>query len=211
MLMRAAVLAGGVTGAAGLSQFPEYAQQYQQRLGGAVDALSVVVADFDASATEAGLTRDAALDQMTGTEFIENRQADMRRTIDQHAVLNGLLVELRNRGPFEQLALAPRMVDPDIARAAMEDFKPAVPLTATGAGFAAIGFGLGAILLWGLIALIRAPFRSGSSARRGNGRGGGHGDGQGGNGGGSDAGRDHEQTTTPLAPPQGAQPSAPRS
>lgn len=167
MLGRALILSGGIAGAAGLSQFPEYAQQYQQRLAGAVDALQVVVTDFDSSAAEAGLTRTDALTQMTGTPFLDNRRVDMQRTFDRHAILNGLLVDLRNRGPFEQLALAPRMVDPDIASAALEDFKPALPLTLTGAGFVAIGFALGALGLWAVLSLVRLPFRRGTSARRG--------------------------------------------
>ena len=50
MILRALTLAGGLTGAAVSSQFPEFSQQYTQRLGGAVDALAVVVADFDAMA-----------------------------------------------------------------------------------------------------------------------------------------------------------------
>ena len=44
MFMRAIAVAGGLAGAAGLSQFPEFSQQYVQRLGGAVDELTAVVA-----------------------------------------------------------------------------------------------------------------------------------------------------------------------
>ncbi|MEO1364377.1 MAG: DUF2937 family protein, partial [Pseudomonadota bacterium] len=62
MIARALMLAGGFAGAALTSQFPEYSQQYTQRLGGAVDALAEVVADFDASARAEGLSREAALD-----------------------------------------------------------------------------------------------------------------------------------------------------
>ena len=43
-------VAGGLAGAAGLSQYPEFSQQYTQRLAGQVDALGLVVADFEASA-----------------------------------------------------------------------------------------------------------------------------------------------------------------
>ena len=67
-MIRALILAGGVAGAAGLSQFPEYSQQYNQRLAGAVDELSHVVADFDASAAAEGLSREAALAQMVGLQ-----------------------------------------------------------------------------------------------------------------------------------------------
>jgi len=38
---------GGLALGLTLSQFPEYAQQYVQRLGGAVDELRIIVEDFD--------------------------------------------------------------------------------------------------------------------------------------------------------------------
>jgi hypothetical protein len=79
MIIRAAALAGGLAGAAGLSQYPAFTQQYTQHLAGRIEALSVVTADFDASAARAGLTRDEALAQMTGTDFLEDRRADMTR------------------------------------------------------------------------------------------------------------------------------------
>ena len=43
MILRTMALAAGLTGAATLSQFPEFSQQYTQRLGGAVDELSAIV------------------------------------------------------------------------------------------------------------------------------------------------------------------------
>ena len=61
MIVRAITLAGGLAVGAGTSQFPEFSQQYAQRLGGAVDALSEVVADFDTSAVAEGLSRSEAL------------------------------------------------------------------------------------------------------------------------------------------------------
>ena len=54
-------------GALTASQLPEFTQQYRQRLGGAVDELLRVVADFDA---------DAARNPLTG-------EARFRRTDDQ--------------------------------------------------------------------------------------------------------------------------------
>ena len=43
---------GGLGLAVTMSQFPEYAQQYTQRLGGAVDELRVVTEDFDRAENE---------------------------------------------------------------------------------------------------------------------------------------------------------------
>ena len=62
-----------------------------QRLAGQVDALTEVVADFDYSALDAGLTRTEALDEMTGTPFLDARAADMRRTFARQIILTDQL------------------------------------------------------------------------------------------------------------------------
>ena len=157
MITRTLVLAGGVAGAAVLSQFPEYAQQYTQRLGGAVDALGQVVADFDASAAAEGLTREQALAQMTGTAFVERRRDDMQRSFARHARLSADLEALAAAGPFMRAYHGTRLTDPDIASAALVAFKPAVPVTVEGAAFAIVGFGLGAAAIRAVLMLLRLP------------------------------------------------------
>ena len=159
MITRTLVLAGGVAGAAVLSQFPEYAQQYTQRLGGAVDALGQVVADFDASAAAEGLTREQALAQMTGTAFVERRRDDMQRSFARHARLSADLEALAAAGPFMRAYHGTRLTDPDIATAALAAFKPAVPVTVEGAAFAIVGFGLGAAAIRTVLMLLRLPRR----------------------------------------------------
>ena len=159
MILRILTLAGGLAGAAGVSQFPEYSQQYLQRLGGAVDELSRVVADFDASAAAEGLSREAALAQMVGTDFVERRRADMERTIDRHDRLSADLAALRGTSPFQRAVQPQRFTDRELAQRAWDDFKPAVPVTVEGLSFAGIGFLGGALILSGLIRLLRLPFR----------------------------------------------------
>ena len=46
MIFRTLVLGVAVVSGATTSQLPEFAQQYRQRMGGAIDALSQVVTDF---------------------------------------------------------------------------------------------------------------------------------------------------------------------
>ena len=164
MILRALTLAGGLLGGALASQFPEYSQQYIQRLGGAVDALGEVVADFDASAAAEGLSREAALTQMTGTAFVERRQADMRRAFARHAQLSDDLAVLQSAGPFMRAYRAHRMTDRDVAQATYAAFVPAVPLSPTGAVFATGGMLLGmgsvrlvaGLFLWPIKRLRRA-------------------------------------------------------
>lgn len=167
MILRALTLAGGLTAGAGLSQFPEFSQQYAQRLGGAVDALSQVVADFDASATAEGLDRAGALAQMTGTDFIERRRNDMQRTFDRHAALSADLAALQGQGPFMRAYHATRFSDRDVATAAWGAFQPAVPLNMAGAIFALVGFLGGVFAVGGLLALLRWPFRLRKRAKGG--------------------------------------------
>ena len=60
----------GLVAAAGLasaSQMPEFAQQYRQRLGGAVEELRVVVEDFDRDAQNSQMTRRQAIDSLNDT------------------------------------------------------------------------------------------------------------------------------------------------
>ncbi len=83
----------GAFAAAGLlsfSQLPEFAQQYSQRLGGAINELRVIVADFDRDAANSQLTRDEALEQMLGspTQFARDRGASMNRTITRYYLLS---------------------------------------------------------------------------------------------------------------------------
>lgn len=145
-------LAGGVMGAATLSQYPEFAQQYTQRLAGQVDALTIVVNDFEASAMRSGLTRTQAFEQMTGTPFLADRQADMRRTFTRHAVLSDNLLRLRAATPLARLTMPQRLLDTETFSRTWDDFAPAVPLSI--AGIAAAGGG--GVIGWATFAALFA-------------------------------------------------------
>lgn len=159
MILRGLSLAGGLAGALATSQFPEYSQQYLQRLGGAVDALSVVVADFDASAAAADLTRGEALAQMQGTAFLESRHSDMSRTFERHERLQDDLNAMQGAGPFMRAYHAARLTDGQIAQAAWAAYQPAMPLNFAGLIFAGFGFVVGLLILGTLLRLFAWPFR----------------------------------------------------
>ena len=149
-------LAGGLVGGASLSQYPEFAQQYTQRLAGQVDALTIVVTDFEASAMRSGLTRTQAFDQMTGTQFLADRQADMRRTFARHAVLSDNLANLREASAMSRLTMPQKLTDVATFQNTWADFQPAVPLT--GAGLVAAG--TGGVVGWGITAALLALIAS---------------------------------------------------
>lgn len=159
MIGKALALAGGLTGAAACSQYPEFSQQYIQRLAGQVDALSVIVTDFDRSAAANGLTRVAALDQLQGTAFLAARKVDMQNAFARFDRLQGNLTFLRLATPLERIAMPHRLADPDTFNATWADFRPAVPLTVAGGVASGVGFlgGWGAVGL--LLSVLAWPFR----------------------------------------------------
>ncbi|MGH1577541.1 DUF2937 family protein [Planktotalea sp.] len=159
MIARALALVMGLSGAAGVSQFPEYSQQYVQRLGGAVDELARFMDDFDADAASLDLTREAALvDLAKGGEMGAARADTMVATIDRHARFSADLEEMQGLGPFSRAKYAARFTDSELAGRVWENYKPAMPVTFEGAIFAFIGFLGGLALFSALIWLLRLPF-----------------------------------------------------
>ena len=134
---------GGFVMACGLSQFPEYSQQYVQRLGGAVDELRTFVTDFDASALKVDKTREQALSEMTGTQFLESREADMTRTITRFTRLDVDYANMKDASTFGRLTHLRGVPDTQVMSGAWEDFKPALPLTLDGLLFLLSGYFMG--------------------------------------------------------------------
>ena len=148
---------GGAALGLSLSQAPEFTQQYEQRLGGAVDELSAIIADFDATATAQGLNREQALEryQINPDAFIVARGVDMQKTLARYARLSAHLGAIEEAGPFARVAALAQNYDPAIAEAAFATYEPAVPTTVEGLSFTAVG----ALGGYGLAALATAPFR----------------------------------------------------
>ena len=148
-------LAVAVCLAIALSQFPAFSDQYVQRLGGQVDALSRVAAQFDASARAAGLTRDQALADLSGSAFRDAHQSNMREVFVRLDRARADLQMLRIAGPLERMLLPHRLRDAETLAATWGDFRPAIPVTV--AGLWAAGTGL--VLGWLLTALPGLLFR----------------------------------------------------
>jgi hypothetical protein len=160
MILRALTLAGGLTGAAGLSQFPEFSQQYIQRLGGAVDELSRVVEEFDQDAARVGLSRETALvDLASGGTMGAERAGTMASTIERHRKLSGDLSMLQGAGPFSRARLLQHLTDTDIVAKAWDNYKPAMPVTFEGLFFAGTGLLAGLAVIGMALRLLALPFR----------------------------------------------------
>ncbi len=152
---------GGVALAASLSQFPEYAQQYTQRLGGAVDELRVITEDFDRAAAASNMDRQAALDRYTvsSDDFLAGRGDSMARTFTRYEQLRATLAQIEGAGPLERLQSLPAYLDSDVGRRTLDNYRPAMPVTVEGVLYAGAGFMLGYLILSGLVRFCAMPFR----------------------------------------------------
>ncbi len=164
-MIRVLCLIGGLTGAAGLSQYPEFSQQYMQRLGGQVDELTRQVKDFDDTALADGLGREAMLEAMAATPLVESQEALWRRTFARHARLSENLMILREATPLERLTLPHRMADAATVQAVWSDYTPAMPLSLAGAAAAGTGFLGGWATLAAVLALVMLPFKAPRTVR----------------------------------------------
>ena len=126
---------------AATSQAPEFAQQYRQRLEGALQELTHVVADFDADAARNSLRREEALALYERDErsFLRDRGVSIRRVIARVEHLDRQSARLQELPPALRPVLV--LVDPDagVFRGTLRDFEPAVPLTVHGAIWTVLG------------------------------------------------------------------------
>ena len=158
MFLRLVTLAGALTGALGLSQFPEFSQQYMQRLGGAVDELGRQVTRYEADAAGAGMPLESYLAALAAEgEKAQMQAGHIADDIARHARLAQALEMLEGAGPFMRARLVFETTpDREVAERAWDVFRPAVPATFEGAVFAGTGFLAG----WATLALVFAILRN---------------------------------------------------
>ncbi|WP_232630262.1 DUF2937 family protein [Methylobacterium sp. Leaf118] len=153
-VVRTLGLAFGLLAAVLAAQGPEFAQQYGQRLGGALDELRRQIASLDADAQATGRSRDQALAQLRSNPdaFVARRGESARADVDRLKDLEAQKQALDGaESPLGRLFVIARGPDMDIARAAYRDYQPAVPTTTDGFVAGLIGF-LGAWAGWRVVA-----------------------------------------------------------
>lgn len=150
ILRRGFVLACGLCAAVFTSQAPEFAQQYRQRLGGAVDELSRVVGDFDRDAANNKLSRQQALDSYAADRqpFLRDRGTSMRSTIERYDRLREQQADFNRLVPFLRPLAVIEAPDREVVNRAWADFEPAVPVTTHGFAWAGIGFLIVGFAMW---------------------------------------------------------------
>lgn len=146
-----ALICGGAA-----SQFPEFAQQYRQRLDGAVQELSKIIERFDQDARQSGLSRDEAVERYaeSGDEFLGKRGASLKDVFARYDYLTTHQMNMNDANPFERLIVFAKERDPELFSATLKIYEPAVPVTAEG-GVHAAGGALGG---WALLFIALWPF-----------------------------------------------------
>lgn len=152
----AAALAGGVAA----SQAPEFAQQYRQRIGGAIEEIGRVIADFDRDAAKNGLSRTEALaaHEQSPQPLFRDRGASMKHSIERFDRLERQRTEFEQKAPVAQ-PLALFDSDRSTLEGAWRDFSPAVPVTSQGFAWGAAGFAVAGGLIWLVAELVRSVWR----------------------------------------------------
>ncbi len=130
-----------VIGAVGLSQGPEFMQQYTQRLGGHLDEAQRQLAQFSQTSAQAGLSLPEYITRTstnadTAVAKLGGVMAASAERVDE---LSAALVALRDANLWERPFVFLRHVDTQIAGATWEAFKPAVPTTLEGLVYALAG------------------------------------------------------------------------
>jgi hypothetical protein len=146
MIRRMVAMFVGGLGAVGASQAPEFAQQYAQRLGGAVDELKTIVENFDQDASKAGIARESGIQRLEASSdtFVVRRGTSIRETIRRFETLQGQQAAMQAPDVLTRVGAMVKDYDPQIASQAMKSFRPALPLTLEGIFFALLGFLAGA-------------------------------------------------------------------
>ena len=130
-----------VLGAVLFSQIPEFMQQYLQRLGGHLDEARRQLLQFQNTATQSGLTLDRFISQTTANAepAVAKLGGVMTETINRVDTLEAAQSAIQHASLWSRPFVFLRHLDPAIARATGEIFKPAVPTTLEGLVYALTG------------------------------------------------------------------------
>lgn len=161
MIVRLLAFLGGLFGAVTLSQFPEFSQQYVQRLSGAVDELKVVTFAFDKTAQMVGRTREEALRELQSgnSPLVSQIGANTAETIRRYERLNADYEALAPADPVMRLIRFYHIRDQELVERTWAHYQPAVPVTVDGAITAGIGFVIGWMVVRIVLSVLLWPVR----------------------------------------------------
>jgi predicted PurR-regulated permease PerM len=164
LLVLLIVASGGVL----FSQAPEFAQQYRQRLGGAIDELTTIIQTFDEQANHAGFDRRAALNVYASSSepFLHSQGEAMNRAFERYEALTDQLQDLAASPSILRPLVVLEHIDPAIFQNAWKNLVPAAPISFAGLVWTLVGMFMGSLIAILLSALLRAVAVLGRLGRR---------------------------------------------
>jgi hypothetical protein len=155
-----------VAGAVLCSQAPEFMQQYLQRLEGHLDEARRQLAALTRAAEQSGLTLDQLVaDAIRNVDPAIGRLGGVAQTAAiRVADLQRADEALRHASALTRPWVFLAHLDPGIARGTASIFRPAVPTTLEGLGYAAVGV-IAALAVWH--GVILPPIRRLARSRAG--------------------------------------------
>ncbi|MEO0368247.1 MAG: DUF2937 family protein [Pseudomonadota bacterium] len=146
MFRKLLITVTALIGMAGGSQLPEFSQQYQQRLGGAIQELEHVVDKFAQDAEAVGMTTSSALQKLEESEheLFQRRGSSMRQHVDRYEVLVYQQAAFDSYAPIARPFAMLNGYDETTLINTWQIYRPAIPLTTEGASWG----GAGAVIGW---------------------------------------------------------------
>lgn len=154
-----------VIGTIVFSQFPEFMQQYLQRLGGHLDEARRHVEQFRSVANQSGITLERLITQTGANSDIAVAKLGgvMTETLERLTELQGAHDALESATLWTRPLVFLQNLDREIAHATWSVFKPAIPTTVEGLVYAATGM---LVLLMFYHGAVRYPITRAANSRR---------------------------------------------
>lgn len=151
------LLVAGCVGAMLASQAPQFMQQYNQRLGGAIDELAIVVRHFDQDAKVAGMDRASAIERYTrsGDTFFVRRGQSVQTAITRWHDMSDHWRALASSNIFTKLPVFLSGADKDLISRTWQSYKPAIPTTPEGLAYSGVGFFITHLIFGSFLSLFR--------------------------------------------------------
>ena len=141
MIVRVLNGLASVLGAGAFAQFPEFYQQYLQRLGGRLDQAKLDMDRLLSDAQTLGRTLEAYLEELLNSGTLAARQAAKRELerVENAGDLEAAYNALSQAGPLERPVVFAQHFDPLLAQETVNIFSPALPVTPEGFVYAGLG------------------------------------------------------------------------
>lgn len=139
-----------------LSQFPEFRQQYVQRLGGALDEVTHQVEALDARATAQGMERYDYVRHLLGVDdtVVHSEGQALEALLARQVRLRTALAKIASAPPYASFPVMLLYLDTRTARGTVEAFRPALPLSIEGAAYALSGYVAGLLIVMAIGGLL---------------------------------------------------------